>query len=284
MTQTLRIDAHHHFWQIGKYSYPWIEPGGVLDQSFGPGELAPLLARRHFERSILVQTIPSLDETRWFLELAEAHPRIAGVVGWVDLTAATVESTLDELISRQGRRLIGIRHNLHDEADDRWILRDDVSRGLTALERRGLAYDLLIRPRHLPVVLELARQHPKLCLVVDHAAKPAIAAGGWDDWARSMSAVARCDQVFCKLSGLITEADHQRWRPADLAPYINHVVSAFGPERVMFGSDWPVCLLAGTYERVVDAIAGNIEGLSAGEQDQIFGATAAQFYQLMRVM
>ncbi|MEX2142764.1 MAG: amidohydrolase family protein [Pirellulales bacterium] len=282
MSQSLRIDAHHHFWRIGQYAYPWIEPAGVLDRSFGPDELAPLLAQHQIGRSVLVQTIASLDETRWFLELAERHPWIAGVVGWVDLTDVAVDDTLDELITRHGPRLVGLRHNLHDEPDDRWILREDVLRGLAAVAGRGLAYDLLIRPRHLPVVLELISRQPGLRLVIDHAAKPAIAARMWDDWATSLAEVARHPRVFCKLSGLITEADHECWQPADLKPYIDHVLAMFGPARVMFGSDWPVCLLAGSYERVVDAVECNIAGLNASERKQLFGATAEEFYGLQR--
>jgi L-fuconolactonase len=284
MSQSSRIDAHHHFWQIGKYVYPWIEPASVLDRSFGPEELGRLLAQHRIERSVLVQTIPSLDETRWFLELSEKHPWIAGVVGWVDLTDAAVDETLDELITQHGPRLVGVRHNLHDEPDDRWMLRDDVLRGLAAVAERRLAYDLLIRPRHLPVVLELIDRQPDLRLVIDHAAKPAIAARRWDDWATPLAEVARHPRVFCKLSGLITEADCVRWQPADLKPYIDYVLGVFGPARVMFGSDWPVCLLAGSYERVVEAVERNVEALSDSERKQVFGATAEAFYGLRREM
>ena len=280
MSQSSRVDAHHHFWKIGKYTYPWIERAGVLDHDFGPQELAPLLARHQIGRSVLVQTIASLDETRWFLKLAEQHRWIAGVVGWVDLTDDAVGNTFDELLARYGSRLVGVRHNLHDESDDRWVLRDDVLRGLAAVTGRGLAYDLLIRPRHLPVVLELIRRKPDLRLVIDHAAKPAIAARGWDDWATPLAEIARHPNVYCKLSGLIAEADHQHWQPADLKPYIEHVLRVFGPERVMFGSDWPVCLLAGSYERVVEAVEHNLERLSASERQQVFGATAEEFYRL----
>jgi L-fuconolactonase len=280
MNDSPRIDAHHHFWRIGKYDYPWIEPAGVLDRDFGPDELAPLIAQHEIERSILVQTIASLDETRWFLELAERHAWISGVVGWVNLTDADVAAILDNLIARHGRRLVGVRHNLHDEPDDRWVLRDDVSRGLSALAARGLGYDLLIRPRHLPVVLELIRRQPELRFVIDHAAKPAIAQGRFDDWAAPLAAVAKHEHVFCKLSGLVTEADHRQWQAADLRPYMEHVLAVFGPARVMFGSDWPVCLLASSYERVVAALEQCIEQLSASERAQVLGRTAAEFYRL----
>jgi L-fuconolactonase len=282
MNDSPRIDAHHHFWKIGKYDYPWIEPASMLDRDFGPDELAPLVAQHGIERSILVQTIASLDETRWFLELAERHAWIAGVVGWVNLTAGNVPATLDELIARHGRRLVGVRHNLHDEPDDRWILRDDVGRGLAAVAARGLAYDLLIRPRHLPVVMEFIKRQPALRLVIDHAAKPAIAQRRFDDWAAPLAAVAKHKQVFCKLSGLVTEADHRQWQPADLQPYIEHVLAVFGPERSMFGSDWPVCLLAGSYERMYAALDCHIERLTANERAQVFGRSAAEFYGLNR--
>ena len=280
MNDSPRIDAHHHFWRIGKYDYPWIVPASVLDRDCGPDELAPLLAQHEIERSILVQTIASLDETRWFLELAERYAWIAGVVGWVDLAGADVAATLDDLIARHGRRLVGVRHNLHDEPDDRWILRDDVGRGLTTVAARGLAYDLLIRPRHLPVVLELIDRQPELRLVIDHAAKPNIAQGRFDDWAGPLTTVAKHEQVNCKLSGLVTEADHRQWQAADLRPYMEHVLAVFGPARVMFGSDWPVCLLASSYERVVAALTYNIKQLSASEQAHVFGRAAAEFYKL----
>jgi L-fucono-1,5-lactonase len=277
---TSRIDAHHHFWQIGRYPYAWIEPLSVLERDFGPDDLAPLLERHRIERSVLVQTIASLDETLWFLELARHNPLIAGVVGWVDLTDPAIEETLDELIAKHGRRLVGLRHNLHDEPDDRWILRDDVLRGLTAVAERRLAYDLLIRPRHLAVVLKLVERLPNLKFVIDHAGKPAIATRGWDDWASPLELVAKHPLVYCKLSGLITEADWQRWRPSDLKPYIDHVLSAFGPGRVMFGSDWPVCLLAGSYDRVIKAIEENTTSLGSAERAQVFGGTAEKFYDL----
>ena len=280
MKPNIRIDAHHHFWQIGRYTYPWIEPGGALDRSFGPGELAPLLEQHQIDRSVLVQTIASLDETRWFLEVAEQHTWIAGVVGWVDLADANVGRTLDELIGRHGKRFVGVRHNLHDEADDRWILRGDVQQGLSELAGRGLTYDLLIRPHHLPAVVELANLKPHLRMVIDHAAKPAIARREINAWARTIGDVAKHPHLYCKLSGLITEADWRAWKPIDLKPYIDHVLEQFGPARVMFGSDWPVCLLAGSYERTFESLTSNLDQLSADEKVQILGGTAMEFYGL----
>lgn len=274
----MRIDAHHHFWQIGRYEYPWMPPGpSVLRSDYGPAELRPLLDARRIDRSVLVQTIGSLDECRWFLRLAQEHPWVAGVVGWVDLADEQVGRTLDDL--RQ-LKLVGIRHNVHDEPDVDWLRRADVRRGLGEVARRDLAYDLLVRPQHLAVSLEIARRLPNLRLVVDHVAKPAIARRGWDDWAPGLAALAREPNVWCKLSGMITEADWRTWQPADLRPYVDYVIERFGAGRVMFGSDWPVCLLAGSYAQVVDALADCVGGLSAPEQAAIFGENAARFYRL----
>lgn len=276
-----RIDAHHHFWQLGKYHYPWItDETPALQHDFGPAQLRPLLGRHAIGSTVLVQTIASLDETGWFLELSQQNPWIAGVVGWVDLRDAGVGRVLDGLLKQYGRRLVGARHNLHDEPDDRWILQEEVQRGLKEVAHHGLAYDLLIRPRHLPVVLHVVQKTPQLRFVVDHAAKPPIAERGWEDWADGIQALARHEHVYCKLSGLITEADHRRWQPSDLRPYIDHVLSAFGPERIMFGSDWPVCLLAGTYDDVVAALEENLAQLSDNERGWIFGRTAEHVYQL----
>jgi L-fuconolactonase len=275
----MRIDAHHHFWQIGRYEYPWIGPdGGVLARDYGPAELAPLLASRQIARTVLVQTIASLDETRWFLSLARENPWIAGVVGWVDLTDPAVGDTLDELLAGPG--LVGIRHNLHEEPDPHWVLWPDVQRGLGEVARRGLVYDLLIRPPYLAAALDTARRLPELRLVVDHLAKPAIARRGWDDWAGPLAELAREPNVWCKLSGMITEADHRAWTPADLRPYVEHVLDSFGPQRAMFGSDWPVCLLAGSYAHVVDALEENLACLSSAERAAVMGENAAACYGL----
>jgi L-fuconolactonase len=275
----MRIDAHHHFWQIGRYDYVWMGPDlGILRQDYLPPDLQPLLERNGIDRSILVQTISSLDETRWFLDLARRHPFIAGVVGWVDLTDPGVGDVLDELGALPG--LVGIRHQVHDEPDDRWLCRDDVRRGLAELARRSIPYDLLIRPQHLPVSLEVARSLPDLPLIIDHIAKPAIARRGWDDWAAGIAALAKCPRVACKLSGMVTEADWQRWTPEDLRPYIDHVIGRFGTGRVLFGGDWPVCLLAAGYDRVVKALEVNVAGLSEAERGDVFGGSAARWYRL----
>ena len=274
----MRIDAHQHFGQIDKYDYVWMNPNmGVLYKDYGPSDLWPLLKRNDIVRSVLVQTISSLDETRWFLDLAREHAFIGGVVGWVDLTDDGVGAVLDELTADPG--FIGVRHQVHDEPDDKWLLHDDVMRGLGELQKRRIPYDLLIRPQHLEVSIRIANKFPQHPLVVDHIAKPNIADRQWDDWAAGMSALAACDNVLCKLSGMITEAS-QDWKPADIRPYVEYLVDIFGPARCMFGSDWPVCLLAGNYEQIIDTLQQSVNHLSSSEQEEIFGGTADRFYGL----
>jgi L-fuconolactonase len=276
--RAVRIDSHHHFWEIGRYNYPWLTPElNVLQRNFRPADLQPLLAQSEIKSSVLVQTISSVEETRWFLQLAEKYSFIAGVVGWVDLTSPHVSDVLDEL---KAPRLIGIRHQVHDEADDNWLIRQDVQKGFRELSKRSLTFDLLIRPQHLQPALKTVQMFPELSFVVDHIAKPRIASSGWDDWAEGIASLARCPNVWCKLSGMITEANWTQWRKSDLRPYINHVFQVFGVNRVMFGSDWPVCLLAGSYQQVVEALEENLDQLTAQDKMKVFGLNAAKFYRL----
>ncbi|NOY40496.1 MAG: amidohydrolase family protein [Planctomycetes bacterium] len=273
------IDAHHHFWQLDRYDYVWMSPDlQALYRDFGPDDLQPSLSNHNITSTVLVQTISSVDETRWFLELANQHATIAGVVGWVDLTDCRVSEQLDEL--GDSRKFVGVRHQVHDEPDPDWLARADVQHGLGEMARRSLTYDLLIRPQHLEVSLRVAQKFPELRFVIDHIAKPEIAKHGWDDWATGIAALAACPNVACKLSGMITEADWTHWQPTDLAPYIQHLLEHFGTDRVMFGSDWPVCLLAGTYDQVVDALATNLDQLSDREKQDVFGKTAIAWYDL----
>jgi L-fucono-1,5-lactonase len=273
------IDAHHHFWQLGRYDYAWMSPDlQALHRDYGPDDLWPILSGHNINSTVLVQTISSEAETRWFLELASQHAFIAGVVGWVDLTDRRVGDRLDEL--SDSRKFVGVRHQVHDELDPDWLVRDDVQHGLRELARRSLTYDLLIRPQHLEVSRRVAERFPDLRFVVDHIAKPAIASHGWNDWATGIAALAACPNIACKLSGMITEADWAHWQPADLTPYIQHVIEHFGTDRVMFGSDWPVCLLAGTYGQVVDGLTANLDELSDPERQGVFGNSAAAWYNL----
>jgi len=236
------IDAHVHLWD-GPLGWMTAEMA-VLARPYGLDELRPGLAAHGVDAVVLVQTRSSVEETRRFLALADADDLVAGVVGWVDLTAPDVATVL-----------AGIRHQVHDEPDPAWLLRDDVLHGLAAVRDAGLVYDLLVRPRELPAALEVARRIPELRLVIDHAAKPPIAGGELEPWRTLMAPFADLEQVSCKVSGLVTEADWERWQADDLVPYVSHLVEWFGTERLLFGSDWPVCLLVASYDEVVEAYA-----------------------------
>ena len=277
------VDAHHHFWTPGRYDYYWMA-GGELDpirRPFTPDELRPLLAAAGVDYTVLVQTVPSVAETREFMATAAATPFVAGVVGWVDLTDPAVGDTLAELRSRpDGEYLVGIRHQVHDEEDPEWLLRPDVQRGLAAVRDAGLAYDILVRPRELPAALATARAFPDVRFVIDHIAKPPIESGEVDAWSALMEPFRGMTHVTCKLSGMITEADWTNWTAADLKPYVTCAVAIFGPERLMYGSDWPVSLLAGSYGAVKSALEESLPPLSPAEWDSVFGGTAIRFYQL----
>jgi L-fuconolactonase len=272
------VDAHHHFWDPARAEYPWLtDELAPIRRAFGPDDLRPELARAGVDRTVLVQTRGSLEETREFLAVAAATDFVAGVVGWADLTDAGVGATLAAL-QAGSPWLVGIRHQVHDEADPGWLLRADVRRGLRAVGEAGLVYDLLVRPRELPSALAVARELPDVRFVVDHAAKPRIRAGAEDpEWAERLAPFADLANVDCKLSGLVTEADWSGWRTDDLAPYVQRVLGWFGADRVLFGSDWPVCLLAAPYERVLSALR---ELLPAGAAPAVLGENARRMYRL----
>jgi L-fuconolactonase len=279
----MRVDAHVHFWGHAELAaYEWMTPElDAIRRPFGPGELRPLLAAHGFEHAVLVQTHSSVDETRGFLALAAETDFVAGVVGWVDLTSPHVADTVAELQARpDGRYLVGLRHQVHDEPDPDWLLRSDVRRGLRALEEAGVAYDVLVRTRELPAALDMARAFPGLRLVIDHVAKPRIASGETEPWAERMAPFAELDHVFCKVSGLVTEADWRHWTPGDLAPYAGRVAAWFGEDRLLYGSDWPVCTLAASYDEVVGACERAIGDLDETARAKLFGENAARFYRL----
>jgi len=276
------VDAHHHFWDPGEADDPWLTDDlAVIRRRFGPDDLAPELAVTGVEATVLVQTRSSQDETADFLALAAAIPFIAGVVGWVDLTEPTVADAIAELRAGPGgQHLVGIRHQVHDEPDAEWLQRDDVVRGIRAVGAAGLAYDLLLRPRELPAALELAERLPDTRFVIDHLAKPPIATGDVAPWRSRIGTFARLEHVACKVSGLVTEADWSSWTAADLQPFVDHAIDVFGPERLLFGSDWPVCLLAATYPQVVGTAGTLLEGLSDDELAAVMGGNAARIYGL----
>lgn len=275
----MRIDSHHHFWDPGRRVYPWMGAElASIRRRFGPEDLAPLLVANHVDRTVLVQTVSSVDETREFLAIALQSEFIAGVVGWVDLTDADVAGTIEVLRSAPGgQKLAGIRHQVHDEPDAEWLLREDVQHGIGAVGDAGLAYDLLVRTRELPAAHETVRHHRQMQFVIDHAAKPRIVDVSWDsDWEKALAPLSDSPNVACKLSGLFTEADWKSWTPEQLQPYVKRVIGWFGRERCMFGSDWPVSLLAATYSQVVTTMQALI-----GDDEAIFGETATRVYKLV---
>ena len=276
------IDAHHHFWDPDKGDYPWMA-GPVLPirRVFTPDDMRPLLAPAGVQKTILVQTWSSYAESQAFLALAEATDFIAGMVAWVDLEALDVAEKLDALLAGPGGKwLVGIRHQVHDEADPRWLCQPDVWRGLRAVEARGLVYDLLIRPRELAAALETVRALPDLRFVIDHIAKPEIVRQGFSQWSKLMEPFGHEANVWCKLSGMVTEADWANWTPDQIAPYIAEVLRIFGPRRCMMGTDWPVSLLASDYQRTVDLVRDAIAILDHEDPRAVLWGTAAKAYRL----
>ncbi len=277
------VDAHHHVWDLSVFAQPWLDDPALasINRSFDLAELAPHAAAAGVTRTVVVETDNIPGETELLLALAAREPLVAGVVGWVDLTSPNVAAELERLLGGpNGTWLRGVRHQVQGEADPRWLVRDDVRRGLHAVAAAGLCFDLLTRPSQLPAAIETVRALPELAFVLDHCSKPAIVAGVSDSWAGDIRALAASPNVTCKLSGLVTEADWATWRVDDLRPAADVVLDAFGPERVMFGSDWPVCLLAASYQQVVDAAAELVAALSTAERERVFAGTAAEVYRL----
>lgn len=273
------IDAHQHFWEIGRFQYPWMTSDReILRRSYLPGDLRPLLLDAKVDRTITVQAHQSLEEAFWLLELASSNNIIEGVVAWIDLTSATVADDLNRL--KKHPNFKGVRHPIEDEPDEAWMIRPEVLRGLAELERRDVPFDLLVWPRHLKYIPQIRDHCPNLRLVLDHIAKPPIAEGTMDGWARGLETVSKLPNVWCKLSGMITLAKLKEWSFSDLTPYVNHVTKVFGYDRVMFGSDWPVCTLSGSYQDVVEALRGALGPLTEQEADKVWGGNASLFYQV----
>jgi L-fuconolactonase len=272
------IDAHQHFWSLTRDDYGWLSPDdAVLYRDFGPEQLEPHIAEAGISRTVLVQAAPTLAETHYLLGIAAATDWVAGVVGWVNLEAAEVERDLDTFVSHPAFR--GVRPMIQDMADDDWMLGDSLTRGLQALNQRQLTFDALVLPRHLPRLIRLLDRHPDLRVVVDHAAKPSIRTGDFDAWASDMNRLASQTSACCKLSGLATEAA-ENWTASDLRPYVVHLLQCFGPQRLMWGSDWPVVDLAGGFDRWRQASVELLEGLGDPDRAAILGENAARFYAL----
>ena len=273
------IDSHHHFWDLSLLDYPWMPPGpSIVRKDYLPDDLRPEIEAVGIGRTVIVQAHQSLDEARFLLDIAKRTDFVAGVVAWVDVQSPTVGDDLDALMD--GGALVGIRHQVEDDPDDDWLVAEDTVRGLKEIANRGLAYDMLVRPRHMKHVPTVAERAPELRMVIDHIAKPLIADGIMEPWAADMTAIASIPGVYCKVSGMVTEADHTGWRVEDLRPYVAHVREQFGMDRLMFGSDWPVCLLASSYGRVFDAALEALGSMTDKERDAFLGGNAKRFYRL----
>ncbi|MET9034432.1 amidohydrolase family protein [Streptomyces mirabilis] len=279
----MRVDAHHHVWDLSVRDQDWITGPELrpLRRDFGVADLAPQARAAGVDRTVLVQTVTVPEETPEFLALAEQGELIAGVVGWTDLTRPDVADELARLRGLPGgRHLKGIRHQVQGEPDPEWLLRPDVRDGLAAVAEAGLVYDLVVLPHQLPACVRAAAGHPGLTFVLDHLGKPPIATGALRPWATAVRALAALPNTVCKLSGMVTEADHAKWTVDGLRPYADTVLDAFGPGRLMFGSDWPVCTLAAPYGQVVDVAEELTAGLGAEERAEVFGGTATRVYRL----
>jgi L-fuconolactonase len=278
-----RVDAHHHVWDLSVRDQAWLagEPFAPIRRSFGVGDLAPEAAAAGVTATVVVQTVPDPAETPELLQLAVDHDLVAAVTGWVDLTSPSVRDELAALLAGPGGDYLrAIRHLVQDEADPQWLCRSDVRRGLRAVADAGLVYELLVKPHQLPAAIGTVGDLPDAAFVLDHLAKPLVAEGVLEPWRTDFQALARHANVTCKLSGLVTEADWTQWTVEDLRPYVDVALESFGPERLLFGSDWPVCLLASSYARWVEATDDLLGGLSAAERDAVTGANARRLYHI----
>lgn len=272
------VDSHHHFWEIDKFDYSWMPQGSPLSVDYSPEDLAPLITEAGIDYTVAVQAVSSPDEAHWLLELAERNDFIAGIIGWVDLTDPKVGYILDKL--QESQYFKGVRHIWENESDAGWIVNSGAVNGLQELVRRNLTFDFLAKPANLPFIPEIMDKVPDLRAVLDHIAKPNIADHMVEPWLRDLRKVASINGIHCKISGMITEADHDNWTANDLRPYVHHVLGLFGTDRIMFGTDWPVCTLAGDYGTVVDTTKSILESLTLEEKNDVFGGTAKRFYNL----
>jgi len=276
----MRVDSHQHFWLLARGDYGWLTSEvAAIHRDHTPTDLEPLLRAARIGRTVLVQAAPTAAETDFLLRLAETTPFVAGVVGWVDFEADDAAHRVAALAARP--KLVGLRPMIQDLADDRWMLGAAIRPAVAAMADEGLTFDALVKPRHIPILGEFAARYPALDIVIDHAAKPDIATGGFDDWARDIRDLAAETRLVCKLSGLVTEAA-PGWSAETLRPYVDVLIGAFGADRLMWGSDWPVLNLNGGYAAWMSAAEQLLDGLSDSEREAIFGGTASVFYGLDR--
>jgi len=277
----MRIDSHQHFWRYDPAHHVWMTDAmAALRRDYLPDELAPLLQATGFDGTIAVQARQLVEETEWLLALAERHSSIKGVVGWVDLCSTELTAQLERFAPHP--RLVGVRHVVHDEPDDRFMLRPEFRRGIARLAEFELAYDLLLFPRHLSVAVTLVDEFEDQLFVLDHIAKPAIRDRLLAPWQEDLKRLAERPNVFCKLSGMVTEASWNQWQSEDFRPYLEIVLDAFGPERLMIGSDWPVCTLSADYRSTMSLVVDYVSALSAEARAGILGDNCARFYGVRR--
>ena len=274
-----KIDAHHHLWKYDVVDYGWIDGSmGVLKRDFLPADLERELCRAGIDGTVVVQARQTLSETAWLLNLTDQSSFIRGVVGWAPIASENFPADLEHL--RSCRKLKGLRHVIQDEPDDNFILGSSFNRGIALLKDTGLVYDILIFERHLPAAIQFVDRHPQQTFVLDHVAKPRIRERVMDPWRRNIAELAKRDNVYCKISGMVTEADRLAWSQEDLWPYFEIVLEAFGPQRLMAGSDWPVCLLATSYSWWFEVLNGFLAELTVTERARILGGTASEIYNL----
>jgi L-fuconolactonase len=275
----MRIDAHHHFWKYSARDYGWIDDAKArIRRDFGPADLKQEIDAAGIDGVVSVQARQTLEENDFLLGYAAANDFIKGVVGWVPLVDAGVGKHLEKLSDNP--KLKGVRHVLHDEQDDRYMLREDFNRGIAMLKDFNLIYDILIFEKHLPQTIQFVDRHPEQVFVLDHIAKPRIKANELSPWQSRIVELSHRPNVYCKVSGMVTEADYKAWTPEQLKPYFDTVLSAFGPKRLMFGSDWPVCLVAVEYVRWAEIVRGWVSDLPDADQERILGGTAVEAYRL----
>jgi L-fuconolactonase len=273
------IDAHHHLWKFNEADYAWMDKSmSILKKDYLPADLEKQLGGTDVVGTVVVQARQNLDETRWLLEMAGRYPFIKGVVGWFDLCSENLQAQLNEFTDDP--RLVGARHVIHDEPDDDFMLRPAFIKGMEKLVRYSLSYDLLLFPKHLQRAFELVSLFPDQRFVLDHLSKPFIKAGMLDPWREEIAALASQSNVWCKISGMVTEADHEHWKYEDFIPYLDTVIEAFGTDRIMLGSDWPVCRLAGEYHQVMDIPARYFNDLDPSDMEKIFSLNCIECYEL----
>jgi len=275
----MRIDAHQHFWRYNASEYDWIDDSmACLRRDFLSEDLRLELDAAGFDGAIAVQTRQTLEETRWLLELAATAPCVLGIVGWVDLRSPDVRPQLSEFVGNP--KFLGVRHIVQSEPDDHFLLQPEFLRGVGALEEFDLTYDILIYPRHLPVAAEFVKRFPRQRFVLDHLAKPPIKSGNLHPWESGVRELAKHQNVFCKLSGLVTEADRNDWKPPHIKPYLDVALECFGPDRLMIGSDWPVCMVAASYSQVMKLVVEYLDPYPEGVRNAVLGGNAEKFWKL----